>query len=97
MTGIELTHIQYPGNAAAYSDLLAGRVQLIFADLASALQYVKSGGLRGLAVTSLTRSAELPDLPAAGFGRHECTEFGGRESHRFRAEGRKTRFDGRIG
>jgi tripartite-type tricarboxylate transporter receptor subunit TctC len=63
MTGIELTHIQYPGNAAAYSDLLAGRVQLIFADLASALQYVKSGGLRGLAVTSLTRSAELPDLP----------------------------------
>jgi tripartite-type tricarboxylate transporter receptor subunit TctC len=64
MTGVELTHIQYPGNAAAYSDLLAGRVQLIFADLASALQYVKSGGLRGLAVTSLTRSAELPDLPS---------------------------------
>jgi tripartite-type tricarboxylate transporter receptor subunit TctC len=63
MTGIELTHIQYPGNAAAYSDLLAGRVQLIFADPASALQYVKSGALRGLAVTSLARNAELPDLP----------------------------------
>ena len=63
MTGIELTHIQYPGNAAAYSDLIAGRVQLIFADPASALQYVKSGALRGLAVTSLARSAELPDLP----------------------------------
>jgi tripartite-type tricarboxylate transporter receptor subunit TctC len=63
MTGIELTHIQYSGNAAAYPDLLSGRVQLIFADPASALQYVKSGGLRGLAVTSQARNAELPDLP----------------------------------
>ena len=63
MTGIELTHIQYSGNAAAYPDLLSGRVQLIFADPASALQYVKSGGLRGLAVTSQARNADLPDLP----------------------------------
>ena len=63
LTGIELTHIPYQGNAAAYSDLMAGRIQLLFADPASALQYVRTGALRGLAVTSARRAPELPELP----------------------------------
>ena len=63
MTGTFMVHIPYKGAPAAVTDLLAGRVQLMFDNLSSALPNVKSGKVRALAVTTLKRSASLPDLP----------------------------------
>lgn len=63
MTGTYMVHIPYKGAPAAVADLLAGRVQLMFDNLASALPHVKAGRLRALAVTTLRRSASVPDLP----------------------------------
>jgi len=64
MTGTELTHVPYRGNAAAYADLLSGNIQLIFADVASGLPHAQSGALRALGVTAPARLATLPDIPA---------------------------------
>jgi tripartite-type tricarboxylate transporter receptor subunit TctC len=63
MTGINIVHVPYRGNSAAYPDLMTGRVQLIFADLASALEHVRSGKLKGLAVSSTKPLDALPGLP----------------------------------
>jgi tripartite-type tricarboxylate transporter receptor subunit TctC len=63
MTGTYMVHIPYKGAPAAVADLLAGRVHLMFDNLASALPHVKAGRLRALAVTTLRRSASVPDLP----------------------------------
>ena len=63
MTGTYMVHIPYKGAPPAVADLLAGRVQLMFDNLSSALPNVKAGKLRALAVTTLKRSAALPDLP----------------------------------
>jgi tripartite-type tricarboxylate transporter receptor subunit TctC len=65
VAGIDIVHVPYRGNSAAYPDLISGRTQLIFADLASALALVRSGSLKGLAVTAPKRLAALPDLPPA--------------------------------
>jgi len=64
MTGTDLVHVPYRGNAAAYADLLSGNIQLIFADVASGLPHAQSGALRALGVTAPTRLATLPDIPA---------------------------------
>ncbi len=61
--GIKMTHIPYRGTALAVTDLLAGQVQMVFSDPISALQYVKSGALIALAVTSKDRSAVAPEVP----------------------------------
>ena len=61
--GIAMTHIPYRGTSLAVTDLLAGQVQVVFADPISALQYVKSGALVALAVTSKDRSPVAPDVP----------------------------------
>jgi len=63
MTGVSLVHVPYKGMAAAYPDILAGQVQLGFPATVSALPHIKSGKLRGLAVTSRVRAKILPDLP----------------------------------
>ena len=63
MTGTDIVHVPYRGNAAAYADLLSGRVQLIFADLGSSLPHVKAGALRGIAVTSRAPLPALPGVP----------------------------------
>ncbi len=64
MTGTDLVHVPYRGNAAAYADLLSGNIHLIFADVASGLPHAQSGALRALGVTAPTRLATLPDIPA---------------------------------
>jgi tripartite-type tricarboxylate transporter receptor subunit TctC len=61
--GIKMTHIPYRGTSLAVTDLLAGQVQMVFSDPISALQYVKSGALVALAVTSKDRSPVAPNLP----------------------------------
>jgi len=63
LTGTYVVHIPYKGSAPAVSDLLAGRVALMFDNLASALPNIQAGKVRALAVTTLRRSSFLPDLP----------------------------------
>jgi len=62
-TGVDLPHVPYRGSAPAQADLLAGHVEMLFADY-SAIEYVRAGRLRALAVTTATRSPILPDVPA---------------------------------
>lgn len=63
MAGVKLVHIPYKGNAPALTDLVGGHVDLVFNGLTSALPFIKSGKLRPLAVTSLTRAGALPAIP----------------------------------
>ena len=63
MAGLNLVHVPYRGLAPALTDLLGGRVQAIFSTMPPAIEYVRAGRLRALAVTSATRSEALPDLP----------------------------------
>jgi tripartite-type tricarboxylate transporter receptor subunit TctC len=63
MTGTFMVHIPYKGAAPATADLFAGRVQLMFDNLASALPHIRSGKVRALAVTTAKRSSFLPELP----------------------------------
>ena len=64
MAGVDFVHVPYRGNAPALTDLLSGQVQILFASLPSSIEYVRTGKLRGLAVTSAMRAATAPDLPA---------------------------------
>jgi tripartite-type tricarboxylate transporter receptor subunit TctC len=61
--GIRMTHIPYRGTALAVTDLLAGHVQVVFADPISALQHINAGTLLALAVTSKDRSPVAPTVP----------------------------------
>jgi tripartite-type tricarboxylate transporter receptor subunit TctC len=63
MAGIEIVHIPYKGSAPALNDLVAGQVSMMFDLVLTAAPHVKSGAVRGLAVTGAKRSAALPDLP----------------------------------
>jgi tripartite-type tricarboxylate transporter receptor subunit TctC len=64
MTGTKLVHVPYKGSQ--FPDLLSGQVQITFNPLPSSLNFIKSGQLRALAVTSATRQAVLPDVPTVG-------------------------------
>jgi tripartite-type tricarboxylate transporter receptor subunit TctC len=66
MTGVDMVHVPYRGNAPALTDLMGGQVQVLFDSLSTSLEHVKAGRLRGLAVTSAARSPVLPDLPTVG-------------------------------
>jgi tripartite-type tricarboxylate transporter receptor subunit TctC len=60
--GIETTHVPYKG-AEALNDLLAGRLQFMFATIPSVIQHIQAGKLRAIAVTSVKRSRSMPDVP----------------------------------
>lgn len=63
MAGVDMAHIPYKGAAAAMQDLIGGRVDLMFDNLASSLTQVKAGRVRALAVTTARRTALAPELP----------------------------------
>jgi tripartite-type tricarboxylate transporter receptor subunit TctC len=63
LTGTDMVHVPYRGGAPALTDLIAGQVHVMFDNIPTCAEHVKSGKLRGLAVTSTTRSDVLPDLP----------------------------------
>ena len=63
VTGIDISHIPYKGSAPAVTDLLGGQVTMMFDNLPSSMQHIRSGKLRAIAVTSAKRSPELPDVP----------------------------------
>lgn len=62
-TGANLAHVPYKGSGPAVTDLLGGQIDLMFSDIPPALQHVKAGKLRALAVTSAKRQSALPDIP----------------------------------
>lgn len=64
MAGIDMLHIPYRGVAPAITDLIGGRVQVLFDPIPSSIGYVRAGTLRALAVTTTTRSDALPNVPA---------------------------------
>ena len=63
MAGVKLLHVPYKGGGPAMTDLVGGQVNLIFATAASSVPHLKSGRIKGIAVTTAKRSALLPDLP----------------------------------
>jgi tripartite-type tricarboxylate transporter receptor subunit TctC len=63
MSGAKMTHVPYRGAAPALTDLIGGQVQVIFDNMPSVIQHIKGGSLRALAVTTTTRSPQLPDTP----------------------------------
>jgi tripartite-type tricarboxylate transporter receptor subunit TctC len=61
--GVDMVHVPYRGGAPAMIDLLSGRVQVMFDTIPQAIDYIRDGKLRALAVTTVTRSLTLPDVP----------------------------------
>jgi tripartite-type tricarboxylate transporter receptor subunit TctC len=80
MAGVDIVHVPYRGSGPAMIDLVAGRTDMMFDNLPSALPRVQQGSLRALAVTGATRSKALPDVPtmaeAALPGYEATTWFG---------------------
>ena len=66
MTGVDMVHVPYRGNAPALTDLLGGQVQVYFVTTPASIEYIKAGTLRPLAVTTATRLDALPDVPTVG-------------------------------
>ena len=66
MAGIDVVHVPYRGTVLALTDVLGGQIQVTFSGLASAIEYIRAGRLRALAVTTATRSDALPDVPTVG-------------------------------
>jgi tripartite-type tricarboxylate transporter receptor subunit TctC len=63
MAGVQMTHVPYKSSVAALVDLMAGRVDVMFDNIPSALPHIRSGKLRALATTGAKRAAILPELP----------------------------------
>jgi tripartite-type tricarboxylate transporter receptor subunit TctC len=66
MTGLNMIHVPYRGASPALTDLLGGQLQVMFASMPSAIEYIRAGRLRALAVTTAMRSHALPDIPILG-------------------------------
>lgn len=66
MTGIKLVHIPYRGQGPALTDLLGGQVHVLFATAPGTTEYISTGKLRALAVTTASRAQVLPEVPTVG-------------------------------
>jgi tripartite-type tricarboxylate transporter receptor subunit TctC len=80
MAGIELVHVPYKGGALAVTDLLGGRLTLMFANLTTVQNHIKTGRVRALAIGTAQRSLVVPDLPtvaAAGLPGYEANNWNG--------------------
>jgi tripartite-type tricarboxylate transporter receptor subunit TctC len=65
-TSVNMLHVPYRGDAPAITDLLGGQVQVYFSTLPGSIEYIRTGKLRALAVTTAVRSEALPDIPSLG-------------------------------
>jgi tripartite-type tricarboxylate transporter receptor subunit TctC len=63
MAGIKLTHVPYPGSAQSITDVLTGRIPLLFVPASPAMQHVRSGALKAIAVTQARRASIAPEVP----------------------------------
>ena len=80
MTGTQIQHVPYKGTQQAVTDLIGGQIDILCDNMASMLPLVRSGRLRALAVTSLKRSAVMPELPTldeSGLPGYELTGWAG--------------------
>ena len=80
MTGTKMHHVPYKGSSAAHPDLLAGRTVMIFDTITAVQGHVKSGALRGIAVTTAKRSSAMPELPTiaeSGLPGYDASTWGG--------------------
>ena len=80
LTGVDIVHIPYKGSGPALADLLGGQVDVMFDNLTSSIGHIRGGKLRALAVTTVTRYPELPDVPTmqeAGVAGYEATAWFG--------------------
>jgi tripartite-type tricarboxylate transporter receptor subunit TctC len=66
MTGVDMVHVPYRGDAPAMTDLIGGQVQVMFGNMPSSIEHIRAGKLRPLAVTAAARSEALPNLPPVG-------------------------------
>ena len=66
MTKIDIQHVPYRGSAGIYPDLLTGKVDALFDNLPGSVEFVKTGKLRALGVTTAKRATALPDVPTVG-------------------------------
>jgi tripartite-type tricarboxylate transporter receptor subunit TctC len=66
MTGVNMIHVPYRGEAPALTDLLGGEVQVFFSPVIASIEYIRAGKLRPVAVTTATRLDALPDIPPVG-------------------------------
>ena len=80
MTKTKMQHVPYKGSSAAHPDLLAGRTAMIFDTVTAIRPHVRSGALRGVAVTTLKRSSAFPELPTiseSGLAGYDASTWGG--------------------
>jgi tripartite-type tricarboxylate transporter receptor subunit TctC len=80
LTGVDIVHVPYKGSGPALADLLGGQVDVMFDNLTSSIGHIRGGKLRALAVTTVTRYPELPDVPTmqeAGVAGYEATAWFG--------------------
>ena len=80
MTGTKMQHVPYKGSSAAHPDLLAGRTVMIFDTITAVQGHVRSGALRGIAVTTAKRSSAMPELPTiaeSGLAGYDASTWGG--------------------
>ena len=80
MTGVNVVHVPYKGNAPALTDTISGQVEMIFSGVPSLLPHIESGRLRGIAIGSLKRFAALPKVPTfdeSGVKGYEATTWFG--------------------
>jgi len=63
MTGVNMIHVPYRGSSPALTDLIGGQVQVMFDNMPSSIEFIRTGKLRPLAVTTATRSEALPEIP----------------------------------